>query len=365
MPCAAAEPAAAEPASGSTCPVCGGPGAFAYEGLHDRLFGAPGAWSLRGCARAGCGMLWLDPAPDAATLEAAYANYYTHDDTGPGAPDRSFAARLFHAAARGHLANRLGYRDGTTAWQRVLGRGLSLLPARREGVEFSACYLPRPKPGARLLEVGCGSGGMLERMAGLGWNVSGVDLDQDAAERARARGLDVRAGELVDVAHPDRSFDAIVLVHVIEHVSDPLALLRECRRIAAPGARLVVITPNVRSRGHARFGRCWRGLEPPRHLQLFSRDALATLCQRAGFGRVDVRATIRDADGIYRRSRAIAERRPDAATASGHRLWSRWQQVLDWLAGWFDGDAGPEIVLRAVAPPSHGDADPSGYGGAV
>jgi 2-polyprenyl-3-methyl-5-hydroxy-6-metoxy-1,4-benzoquinol methylase len=119
-----------------------------------------------------------------------------------------------------------------------------LNPIRRANFDLNVFCL-RAKPHGRLLEVGCGSGMILKSMQKLGWQVEGVDFDPAAVEAARKRGLDVHLGTLSEQEFRANSFDAIIMGHCIEHVPDPINLLRECYRILEPGGRLVVITPNV------------------------------------------------------------------------------------------------------------------------
>ena len=119
-----------------------------------------------------------------------------------------------------------------------------------------------------------------------GWEVEGLDFDEKAIDRAwREYGVTVRHGDLRAACYPDGSFDAVTMNHVIEHVHDPIAPLAESWRILISGGRLVVATPNIASSGHERFGRNWRGLEPPRHLHLFSEKTLAEAARHAGFPR--------------------------------------------------------------------------------
>ncbi len=72
------------------------------------------------------------------------------------------------------------------------------------------------------------------------------------------------------------------LTHVIEHVHDPVDLLRECGRVLRPGGRMMVETPNAESSGHRLFGIAWHGLDAPRHLYLFSPTSLLVCAQKAG-----------------------------------------------------------------------------------
>jgi SAM-dependent methyltransferase len=126
-----------------------------------------------------------------------------------------------------------------------------------------------------MLDIGCGSGVTLRLLRGAGWEAIGQELDSAAADQARRySGCKVHVGAVEDLVAEAESFDAITMSHVIEHVTDPVGLLRACRRLLKPGGRVVAVTPNIDSLGHHVYAMDWRGLEPPRHLQLFSLAAL-------------------------------------------------------------------------------------------
>lgn len=98
-------------------------------------------------------------------------------------------------------------------------------------------------PTAAILDAGCGSGRTLDELAGYG-RPHGVELNPRGLEAARARGYDeVREGRLEAIPFPDASFDLITCLDVIEHTDDDRLALRELRRVARPGARLVVTVP--------------------------------------------------------------------------------------------------------------------------
>lgn len=138
----------------------------------------------------------------------------------------------------------------------------------------------------RLLDVGCGNGSYLELMRLLGWDGTGVDTDPTAVAAAVKAGFDVRLGTLFDAKFADGYFNVVTLSHVIEHVHDPVSLLAECRRVLAPGGELVVMTPNLESAVHRRFGCNWLHLDPPRHLVIFTIDSMRRALATAGFGDV-------------------------------------------------------------------------------
>jgi len=139
------------------------------------------------------------------------------------------------------------------------------------------------------LDVGCGAGERLEQMRGLGWTVSGLDFDEKAVGVAKARGLDVSCGTIPGIWFPPETFDVVTMNHVIEHVPDPIELLKECYRILKPGGKVVLTTPNSSSWGHKFFREHWRGLEPPRHLHIFGPSSIEQILKRAGFDAVIVR----------------------------------------------------------------------------
>lgn len=316
------------------CCVCGTPGVLAYANLDDALFGADGRWSLRRCPNPDCGMMWLDPMPTPRDIGQAYARYYTHGDRN-GEPDASIARRAF----------RLGYQLVFTPLV------ATLTGARRERRRLELLDLGGGK--GRLLDVGCGDGRGLARLRQYGWEVHGLDVDPVSVRVARERhGLDVHLGPLETAPYETDSFDAIMSSHVIEHVHEPLAVLRQIRGLLKRGGRFVAVTPNVMSLGHVRYGEHWRGLEPPRHLHVFSPASLGALARAAAFSHVDVRTTPARAQSMARMSRHIADHRARRVLGWTDRLVRELESVRfqheALRAHGRDPQSGEECVLRAT-----------------
>jgi len=315
--------------SSPACYLCGQPGDVLHSRLTDRLFGAPGEWTLKQCRSPNCGLVWLDPRPTAADIGKAYQTYYTHDHGGHRQLTR--AARI----VRGILHP----------------LSVILLGLRRERRRYKRIYLDKTLPG-RLLEVGCGNGKRLARMQKSGWQVAGQEVDPLAADQVRQKyGIAVHLGplETMDTAGP---YDAIIMSHVIEHVHDPLAMLQTCHRLLKKDGVIVLLTPNTASYGHRTFGADWRGLEPPRHLHLFNQQTLTQLAEKAGFGSVQAWTTPVGAYGIGQSSRSAAELTDTAQLDTGRIT------VRDVLRGFrfqvaasvrylFDKNSGEECVLIA------------------
>jgi ubiquinone/menaquinone biosynthesis C-methylase UbiE len=171
------------------------------------------------------------------------------------------------------------------------------------------------------LDVGCGSGDWLLSMRELGWEVMGVDFDENAVKVGRQRGLTVNCGALEQQNFPNDSFDAVSLNHVIEHVPHPVEALRECARILKPGGKLVVSTPNNSSLGHRIFKEHWRGLETPRHLHLFSFQSMQLAIGLAGFQNISVIPNV--ADSIIYES-YLLQRGWRGSFVGARRHWFTW-----------------------------------------
>ena len=168
---------------------------------------------------------------------------------------------------------------------------------------------------------------------------------------ARARGVRVQQGSLTDAKFPDNHFDAVHSAHVIEHVYDPVAMLKECFRVLKPGGKLVILTPNTASFGHRHYGEAWLNLDPPRHLMLFNLENLRAAAEKQGFVVQRLDSTIRSAWVYGTLSRLIqktgraemSELGKPASLIHGVIF-----QLRERVVRWFKQDAGDELLLIAT-----------------
>lgn len=105
------------------------------------------------------------------------------------------------------------------------------------------------RPGARVLDVACGAGLVTLPLAESGYEIVGVDLAEGAIEEARARTPDgvpasFRVGDAYALDEAASSFDAVLLLDMLEHVERPADVLREAARVVRPGGAVVFHTFN-------------------------------------------------------------------------------------------------------------------------
>jgi SAM-dependent methyltransferase len=291
------------------CYLCQTTGDALYTDLRDRLFGAPGVWTLRRCPA--CGLVWVDPMPEADEIGTLYRRYYTHDGGEQTLGYPPSIERVVRGLTDAVAAVALGYADAplTRGWRRA-GRLAGIIGPWRDVAGGNLLWLPAAARG-KALDVGCGDGRFLVKMRALGWEVAGIDPDAEAVRTARERhGLLVERGVIEDADLPEAAFDAVTLSHVIEHLPDPIGTLRACARILKPGGRIVVATPNTESLVRRMSGADWRGWEPPRHLHIFSTRTLRRCAERAGLRVLDVRTSARFAAVLWRAGRALRRGEP-------------------------------------------------------
>jgi SAM-dependent methyltransferase len=277
----------------SPCLLCGGRRWSIVIEAPDPAPAGAGLWfAVVQCQD--CGLCFTNPRPSARSITQFYTDHHF--------PDR---ARRKHAPW----------------WRR--------LPLLRPRADKRVQAIPWNGEG-RLLDFGCGGGAFLARMHRRGWRVTGLDMSTIAVQRIRTElGLRALSGSLPHPELPEGGFDVITMWQSLEHVHDPVAVLRGARRLLAPGGRLVVEVPNIDSLPFRWFGQGWFGLDLPRHLTHFVPETLCRMLVRAGFRPGPVRM-VRHSDWVRASARL-------AARLYGRRVWLRCLRTRagSGLAGWF------------------------------
>ncbi|HVB42314.1 MAG TPA: class I SAM-dependent methyltransferase [Streptosporangiaceae bacterium] len=155
------------------------------------------------------------------------------------------------------------------------------------------------QPGHELLEVGCGTGEFLSYAREAGHRVTGLDLSQRVAAHVSSRypGIDVRCGTLDSVSFDCGFFDVVAAFHVLEHVTDPIALLSQMAELVRPGGLVYVRVPNLNTWYRRALGSSWWGFSLD-HVGHFTESSLRLALSEAGL-RIE---TLRSADSDPRYS---------------------------------------------------------------
>lgn len=147
-------------------------------------------------------------------------------------------------------------------------------------------------PPGRLLDVGTAGGSFLFAARRKGWTVAGCEPNRWLCDWARDRyGIDVAPGTVFDQRYPAESFDAVTLWDVLEHTPDPMAVVRECRRILKPSGVLVVNYPDIGSWIARVMGRRWVFLLSV-HLYYFTPTTIRAFLTQAGYRVEEIRPHI-------------------------------------------------------------------------
>jgi len=194
--------------------------------------------------------------------------------------------------------------------------------------------------GARVLDVGCASGYLAQRMKQHGCVVTGVEPDPEAAAAARAHCAAVFEG---DIEQPDTRAalpgdqDAVVFADVLEHLRDPLGTLTFARTLLAPGGRAVISLPNIahwtgrRALLRGRFPYADHGLFDQTHLRFFTRASARALADDAGYSILAEHPTTAPVplEGpLHARFGSTAEHPSAPVAALRRRLSARWPELF-------------------------------------
>lgn len=238
-----------------TCALCG---ASAWRVIHHIA-----DWDIRECTA--CGFAHIDPYPPRNSRAAFYSE-----------------ARIEERRVK----KKRGPLKQLAALARRTLRGVS---GRKKGTVFLARLNHYLQPGASLLDVGCGTGAIL-RDAREHFDCSGVEISEFLAERTRELGVTVYTGDICDIDFGDTRFDAITMVSLLEHLDDPVGVLRKCRDLLADGGVLLLKTVNHQGLNRRVLGDKWSGYRPPDHLVYFGPANLRRLLLNEGFSSVKMTA---------------------------------------------------------------------------
>jgi 2-polyprenyl-3-methyl-5-hydroxy-6-metoxy-1,4-benzoquinol methylase len=258
------------------CNLCGAQTHELMKVVHERRYGMSAAFRIVRCLH--CGLLYLNPRPNEQEMLAYYP------------PEYQAAMRQVLQDVRQSRIGRIGLR---------MMRHVRKPPLAKVG---------------SALDIGCSSGDYLAYLQTLGWEVYGIELDEEAARYAREHfGIPVSVGtaERALSAFPDESLDVVTMWHVLEHLFDPSSVLAQVHRVLRPGGILMLEMPNSDSLWASILGEYWFPLEIPRHLYHFTPPTLRAMLTKTGF----------------RLTRLVGVPAPIEIIWSLSTLWDRWRRT--------------------------------------
>jgi ubiquinone/menaquinone biosynthesis C-methylase UbiE len=145
----------------------------------------------------------------------------------------------------------------------------------------------------KVIDVGCGSGTLLMRLAelhGSHLELYANDFHKESLQHLEKFGIKLAVGRFEELDLPDASFDVVVMNQIIEHVDNPQGVLSKSARLLRPGGYLFIETPCLKGLDYALFrGGYWGGYHIPRHWTLFSERSLEQMAVKAGLEKRQVK----------------------------------------------------------------------------
>lgn len=208
-----------------------------------------------------CGLVFANPMADEKELEEYYTHYYEKDH---------YEAMNYKALILKHFS-----------------RIQNLQP---ESIKKEARYLNALEPGSKFLDVGCGLGLGLAFANQFDCELYATEFDHRALDFVSDHfSVQTFRGDVWSANYPDDFFDFIHISHVIEHVLDPKAYVREMKRIVKPGGIIAIGTPDISSALYKLYR--WTNLvrlkvpdviDGLEHTFIFPKSVLKSLCENEG-----------------------------------------------------------------------------------
>lgn len=198
-----------------------------------------------------CGLVYMNPRPDADALKRIYDTYHQRNGKGEG------------------------------DWEVMMEYNFRQISA----------MLERKFPSAgRLLDIGCGYGHFLRIMERLHWRAEGIDPSEHTVNQAGKAGRIVMHTTIDEAVVPECSYEAVTMFYVLEHVTDPLKTLKKVFSLLVPGGLLVIRIPHTTPlvRLLSVFNIRNNLYDAPFHLYDFSPSAVTALLSKSGFTNIKV-----------------------------------------------------------------------------
>jgi len=197
-----------------------------------------------------CGLIYLNPRPTFESIIKLYERDYTPED-------------IINSSLITKTAN----------WKIII-----------KGILYRLYgYIGKLPKNAKILEVGCGEGNILEILLKRGCEIWGVEPNPKASEICKKKGLNVLCSSLEEANFGNGSFEVVIMSQVLEHLPSPKRSLKEVNRIVKHGGKVYIYCPNAESYLSKFFGKYWHGWHIPFHFYNFTQKTIFKLTNDVGF----------------------------------------------------------------------------------
>ncbi len=229
------------------CPICKSENIAAVLSAKDNTVSQQN-FVIMHCSN--CTARFTQNVPEQENIGTFYAseNYISHSDTQEG-----FINKLYHAIRKITLASKKNLVQKET----TLTTG-------------------------KILDVGCGTGAFLHTMKNAGWDVTGLEPDEAAREKAKSL-YNIEPQPSPDLFNfSENKFDAVTMWHVLEHVHQLQQYILQLKKIIAANGKIFIAVPNYTSYDAQLYKETWAAYDVPRHLYHFSPQSMQQLIQQHG-----------------------------------------------------------------------------------
>ncbi len=263
------------------CPLCGSKEKRFILTNTDRMHGIPGEFGLNQCLK--CSVFYISPRPTLKDLSSYYPDDYPSHQERQALHGVSILARKLFEYLRNTVLYEIyhykNYENKSRIRPSIIAKPIAYcLAPLWERARFNLPEILPYSENIRALDIGCGPGYYMLALQKLGYKTQGIELSENAARIGREKfKLDISTGTLLEYRFPDNYFHVIIMNHALEHIHNPVDVLREIKRILHPDGITIIRMPNMNSLGYKIFKKDWGPLETPRHLILYSKQSLLAL----------------------------------------------------------------------------------------
>ncbi|WP_190556718.1 class I SAM-dependent methyltransferase [Anabaena sphaerica] len=247
------------------CPLCGSLNSQLLFKANDILMGKPGEYNIEECTE--CSFRFTNPRPYAEDIFNYYtSDYHCYRDDNRKKNDVTESSDLENKVFTSNSGYTLhGGFWGSRGW-----------------------VFPNLQKGAKILEIGCGSGGFIRECIARRWETLGMDLNPDLEPVITQMGAKFLPTTLPIIDLPDSYLDAVFAWQVIEHLYEPVETLTEIQRILKPNGILAFSVPNSDCWQFHLFKDKWAGLQVPTHVSHFSEKTIRQVVEKSGLKVVEI-----------------------------------------------------------------------------